>query len=339
MTLPNTSSPETATLSEHVWALILAGGEGNRLRKLTTKPCGTAVPKQFCSLAGGRALLEDAIARARGIAPADHICTIVAQQHREWWSDMLDDHSAKNVIVQPRNRGTGIGILYSVLHIAARDPAARILILPADHCVLDEQVLRKSLVEALNQLQHGADVPILLGLEPDHSDCELGYILPGGRDGSGTQAVARFIEKPDLALAGEIISEGALWNTFIMAASVRALVDMFMGRYATLALEMQMLVSRALSAGAGGAGWPALVNLYERLPSLDFSRDLLEGQESALRLLRVPACGWSDLGTPIRVAETLRRLPPEHSSRHGRTAPFVNLATQHALFELSAATG
>lgn len=339
MTLPNTLAPQTAASSEHMWALILAGGEGNRLRKLTTKPCGTAVPKQFCSLAGGRALLEDAIARARGIAPADHICTIVAQQHREWWSDMLDDHSAKNVIVQPRNRGTGIGILYSVLHIAARDPAARILILPADHCVLDEQVLRKSLVEALNQLQHGADVPILLGLEPDNSDCELGYILPGGRDGSGTQAVARFIEKPDLALAGEIISEGALWNTFIMAASVRALVDMFMGRYATLALEMQMVVSRALSACAGGAGWPALVDMYERLPSLDFSRDLLEGQESALRLLRVPACGWSDLGTPGRVAETLRRLPPEHSSRHGRTAPFVNLATQHALFELSAATG
>src|SRR5690606_23968627 len=34
--------------AQHVWALILAGGDGSRLRALTTKPCGTAVPKQFC---------------------------------------------------------------------------------------------------------------------------------------------------------------------------------------------------------------------------------------------------------------------------------------------------
>jgi hypothetical protein len=48
--------------------------------------------------------------------------------------------------------------------------------------------------------------------------------------------------------------------------------------------------------------------LYRVLPSLDFSKDVLTGQEASLQLVSVPACGWSDLGTPIRLERTLRRL-------------------------------
>ena len=99
--------------SPHVWALVLAAGDGSRLRALTTKPCGTAVPKQFCSLHGGRSLVEDAVGRATGLVPSERICAIVAEQHRQWWSEMhfLDRLPTGNVIVQPRNRGTAIGIL------------------------------------------------------------------------------------------------------------------------------------------------------------------------------------------------------------------------------------
>ena len=73
--------------ARHVWSLVLAGGDGNRLRALTTKPCGTSVPKQYCSLHGGHSLLEDAIARAQRVVAPDRVCTIVAQQHREWWTE------------------------------------------------------------------------------------------------------------------------------------------------------------------------------------------------------------------------------------------------------------
>ena len=130
---------------EHVWCVVLAGGEGTRLRALTTRSCGTPVPKQFCSLQGGRTLLEDAVARAAQVVDSDHICAIVAQQHREWWTHALRDMPRENVIVQPRNKGTAIGVLYSLLHILARDPDARVLLLPADHYVRDEAVLRHSL--------------------------------------------------------------------------------------------------------------------------------------------------------------------------------------------------
>ncbi|MFL6551311.1 MAG: sugar phosphate nucleotidyltransferase [Povalibacter sp.] len=334
---PHREEVRVPHVSDHAWALVLAGGEGTRLRQLTTTHCGTSVPKQFCSLAGGQTLLEEAIARAHGLIPHERICSIVAQQHRQWWSTLLANQSSRNLLVQPRGRGTGIGILYSILQIAARDPEARILILPADHHVLDELILRQGLRIALGRLEQSSEAPILVGMAPERVDSELGYILPGTRDEFGTQRVARFIEKPDYSVASAIVNEGALWNTFIVAASVQSLIEMFMRRYAPLVLEMQVIISRAVSSDSMGASyWPAIVDLYERLPSIDFSTDLLEGNEHSLRVLRVPDCGWSDLGTPHRVAETLRRLPPEypmHRPVQPSTTPFVNLAAQQALYE------
>jgi mannose-1-phosphate guanylyltransferase len=238
------------------------------------------------------------------------------------------------VIVQPRNRGTAIGVLYSLLHIQHRDPHARVVLLPADHYVRDEAALRGALLAALARTARDAKRPVLLGVEPDEIDPELGYILPSAADPLGGCTVARFVEKPEPARAAEIIAAGGLWNSFIIAAAASALVDLFLPRYAPLLTEMQLIVSRGLATGSPTAAWPAIVDMYERLPQLDFSRDLLQGQEHKLLVMAAPACGWSDLGTPRRVGETLRRI---HASDHHRAesprTPYVNLAAQHAMRE------
>ena len=323
---------------EHVWSVVLAGGDGTRLRALTTAPCGTPVPKQFCSLQGGRTLLEDAIARAAGVVKEERICAIVAQQHRRWWAPALQRMATGNIIVQPRNKGTAIGVLFSLLNVIARDPRARVLLLPADHYVRDEVVLRQSLRLALARLEADDSKPVLLGLEPDEADPELGYIIPGERDPLGGRLVGRFVEKPDQQSAKEIIASGGLWNTFIIAASAQALLNMYTQRYAPIVMEMQVIMSRAANAGLPpAAGWAALAEMYDRLPEVDFSRHLLEGRESHLRVVRVPACGWSDLGTPKRVGETVRRLKIVARSHHTHdgemTGTLINLAARHAHME------
>lgn len=328
--------------AQHVWALILAGGDGSRLRALTTKPCGTAVPKQFCSLNGGRSLLEEAILRASMLAPPERICTIVAQQHRQWWSESreLSRLPEQNLIVQPRNRGTGLGILFSVLHILARDPEARIVMLPSDHYVRDEPVLRDALKLALQRVEEGKDQPVLLGIEPDMSDTDLGYIVPGGPDIAGGQRVSKFVEKPHADLAAELIEQGALWNAFIIAATGQTLLNMFLPRYSAMVMEMQIILSRHLSLGLPAGGWPSLVDLYMRLPSLDFSRDILEHRVDKLCVVRVPPCGWSDLGTPRRVGETLQHLQTRAStSAEWSPSQLLSLAAQHAQFERIAQLG
>jgi mannose-1-phosphate guanylyltransferase len=336
--LPDNPRPTASqsTGDDHTWALVLAAGEGSRLRSLTTRPCGTSVPKQFCSLRGGHTLLEDALKRGAGITAGERICTIVAQQHREWWAEPLRHLAPSNVIVQPRNRGTGIGLLYSLLHILPRDPHANVVLLPADHYVRDEVILRDAIELALRRLAADGTAPVLLGVEPEEIDTELGYILPGRSDTLGGQEVARFIEKPNAVLARDVIDAGGVWNTFIIAASVKSLLDLFMPRFAPLVMEMQLIMNRASSVGLPAvASWAALVDLYERLPQVDFSRDVLEGREGCLRVVNVPSCGWSDLGTPKRVAETLQRIPLDTANLDLDGASIassvvINLAVQHA---------
>jgi mannose-1-phosphate guanylyltransferase len=330
----------TVPEARHVWSLVLAGGEGNRLRALTTKPCGTSVPKQYCSLHGGHSLLEDAIERAQRLVSPDRVCTIVAQQHREWWTEcppLLEALEQGNLIVQPRNLGTGIGILYSLLHILAKDPHARVVLLPADHYVRDEDILNGALLQAIDRLDRNAERPVLLGLQPEEPDTELGYVLPGEPDPFGGHSVARFIEKPGYSVAREIIDAGGLWNTFIMVAAARTLLDLYMPRFAPIVMEMQVSLANGRTAGSPTGSWPALLSLYERLPELDFSRDLLEGHAADLCVMRVPSCGWSDLGTPRRVGEIVQRLGSDESADweladRSLAAARVNLAAQHAHF-------
>jgi mannose-1-phosphate guanylyltransferase len=322
------------TRTANVWAIVLAAGEGSRLRDLTTSPDGTAIPKQFCSLFGARSLLEDAIARAGSVVPAQHICTIVADQHRTLWSQNAGVRTlpARNVFAQPDNRGTAIGVLYSLLHVLNQDSDAQVVLVPADHYVEAESTLARSLRAAIDRLERSPSQVVLLGLEPEDADPELGYILPGAADPHGGYAVAQFIEKPSTAEAREIIAKGGLWNAFIVGASARTLLHLFLPRFATIVTEMQLLLGRYLTVPGGD--WIPLIDFYERLPLLDFSRDILQDQTARLSVLPVPRCGWNDLGTPRRVGQTLRRAGSSRTTADSLPHPAcLNLAVQYHRLE------
>lgn len=314
----------------HNWALVLAAGEGSRLQVLTTTASGIAVPKQFCSLGGGASLLHDALRRARVIAPPERTCVVVAAQHRRWWEGLACSIPPQNIIVQPRNRGTANGILLPLLRILHRDHAATLLVMPSDHYVRNEAVLASGLRLAATQAAQQHDGIVLLGFTPEEVDPELGYIVPEGDGSPVLREVQQFIEKPSAASARELIERGGLWNSFIFAVRGHALLRIFEERCPEIVMEMRDIVARARTDGATVD--PLLAELYERLPLLDFSRDIVERCASQLRVLRIPACGWSDLGTPRRVAETLHRGRPHRASSpeplHG--GGFLNLAAQYA---------
>jgi len=315
------------------WAVVLAAGEGTRLATLTRDAAGNSVPKQFCSLNGGPALVHDALQRARHVAPPEQVCAIVAQQHARYWRKALHHLPIGNVIVQPQNRGTANGVLLCVLSILERDPLARIVFLPADHFVLDENALARALRDLGAYLNHNPDGLTLIGIAPDEADPELGYIVPGRALSDGARLVTRFVEKPSLAVARQLLEGKALWNSFIFAATGAALLSLLRTHMAVEVEEMATALARD-----GQAVQPsALVELYERLPTVDFSRDVVQQAPQVLRVMAAPACGWNDLGTPRRVAETLRRLG--HAAHDGidsgsvRQLPrlgLISLAAQHA---------
>ena len=324
------------TGQQRTWALALAAGDGTRLATLTTDADGRSVPKQFCSLNGGHSLLEDAMNRGRRIVPRERLCAIVAADHRRYWQPTLWALPSSNVIVQPRNCGTAIGILLAVLRILERDPLARILFLPADHYVRDENALAGSLRDAANLVTRNPDALALVGIEPEEADPELGYIVPGTASADGAHNVERFVEKPDATVARSLLKKGALWNSFIFAGAGPALLGMLRKRMPEIVEQIQTALARDACEGAQSN---ALADLYAELPSVDFSRTVLQDAGSELRVISAPACGWSDLGTPKRVLDTLKRI------EHGRmdhvtpqvprpsfitTPAFMNLAAQRA---------
>ncbi|HVY24474.1 MAG TPA: sugar phosphate nucleotidyltransferase [Steroidobacteraceae bacterium] len=313
------------SIKENAWVILLAGGEGVRLRPLTTRG-GVAVPKQFCSLYGGPSLLQETLHRAAKLATHPHVCAVVTERHRQWWEQQLWPLDEKNILVQPASRGTAHGILFPLLHIMQRDPDAQVIVLPCDHYVRDEAVLNEAIRHALLHVRLNDSHPVLLGIEPEHPDPELGYIVPAPVRGSAVSKVLKFVEKPTVQRANELICDGALWNAFIIVSSVRALLKMYEERMKDMVEEMRIALQRQREGNS-----MALVDLYQRLPVLDFSRYILQSEEHALRVLSVPPCGWSDLGTPDRVGAALRHLPGDIrvSAAHATTI-HVNLAAQHA---------
>jgi mannose-1-phosphate guanylyltransferase len=323
------------TSTGNTWAMVLAAGDGNRLRSLTTDRDGVAVPKQFCSLRGGRSLLHETLDRGLAIAGRERTVAIVADAHYRWWSPLAGaELPAANLVAQPRNRGTGNGILLPLLHIVNRDPDARVVILPSDHFVRREGVLRAHVRRAARELGRYEREIVLLGIAPEEPDPELGWVEPAADDGAGFRTVARFVEKPAVDVARELQRRGGLWNSFIMAARAQALLDL----YATSFPEVVMAMVGAMRADAEGWSSGGLRDLYDDLPDIDFSRHVIAGAEARLRLLPVPACGWSDLGTPERVARTLTRLAPPARARERRAfmPAFLNLADAHLRLQASA---
>jgi mannose-1-phosphate guanylyltransferase len=318
------------SVSGATWVIVLAAGDGRRLHSLTTNAAGMAVPKQFCSLRGGDSLLRDAMKRAEAVARRQHICLIVAEQHRTWWTPALEDVDRSNLIVQPRNCGTANGILLPLLHIVRRDPEARIVLLPSDHHVDNERVLADALRRATRLLQAMSRQILLLGFSPEQADPELGYIVPGDQVGRSLSTVRRFVEKPSTARARRLIKSGALWNSFIMAARAGALLALFQARIPRAFKDLQEAVARDCAHPYDPA---ATSGCYQHLADVDFSRSVLAGAESMLRVLPVAPCGWNDLGTPTRLAETLQRLPRQRKLPPESVNPlagFLNLSLQHA---------
>jgi len=170
---------------------------------------------------------------------------------------------------------------------------------------------------------------VLVGIEPDDPDPELGYIVPGRALRGGAYGVQRFIEKPPVALANNLLAAGALWNSFIFAGHASSLLGLFRQRTPESVDAIGTALARQDQARA-------LASLYEGLPVLDFSRAITQGGEALLSVVASPSCGWSDLGTPKRVAQALERLnlySTKSQAFPGPTAQapgLINLAAEHA---------
>lgn len=277
------------------WAILLAGGEGARVRDLTRDEAGRPAPKQFCRIRGHKTLLERALDRARSVTQDARILPLVQASHAQWWQPGLAGFPPDNVVQEPGNRGTGLAILRGVLRILSRDPEATIVILPTDHGAEDEDALCDAIGQTAEAAAEWPRHTILLGMPPGGSHTDYGWIVPSRAARFGTAAVAGFYEKPDPNIARRLARSGALINAFILAGTGPALLGLY-----SFALPELLLTGFASELDS-------VFDCSFDLAYRDFSRDVLERSTNHLRVLRAPACGWSDLGTPDRLRDWLER--------------------------------
>ena len=302
---------------------MLGAGDGTRLQSLTRHE-GVPVPKQYCTLDGRRSLLQLALDRAKRVVATSSVIAVVAERHRRWWARDLRPLPPRNTVVQPENRGTGVGVLLPLLEVQRRDPRGRAVVLPSDHWVEHEGVLAEAIDSAFELLEQDPSRILLLGMSPDQPEPGYGWIVPGPAFSANgnlpLHAVDAFVEKPDVETAIRLMGRGGLWNSFLIVATVPALIDLY-------ARRLPHLVG-LLGAAVQDESCLTLAGLYAGLDHHDFSRDLLQGSEPDLGVVHVPLCGWTDLGTPVRVAACVRRsaVRPVDARGATRATDRVNLA-------------
>jgi mannose-1-phosphate guanylyltransferase len=289
----------------NIWAVVLAGGDGRRLSALTRSDSGICTPKQYCSLNGGRSLLQLSLQRALAVTSRKHIVTVVTEAHRHWWESELLRLPYSPIVVEPCNRGTGLGVLLPLLVIARADPEAGVIFIPSDHYVEHEDLLAEYLRQATAPETLDSDKLTLLGITPNAPDSGFGYISPVPDSGVGMRPVQQFIEKPDEATAAELFRAGGVWNSGIVAGRISQFLALYPASTSQMILELSAIVERWTDSRAACA---ELACIYPCHPALDFSRDVLQKSAQHLQFLTVPPCGWNDVGTPARLVQALRTV-------------------------------
>jgi mannose-1-phosphate guanylyltransferase len=306
------------------WGVVLAGGDGVRLRPLIRHVYGDDRPKQFCSLYGGMTLLEQTRRRAQRIIRDEQIIFSLNRVHEEFYLRPLVDCPSQRV-VQPRNRGTAPAILSSLLLIARKDPEATVAVFPSDHHYSDESVIAEAVESAFELSHREPDSVILVGANPSGPEIEYGWIEIGepAQGRLDSFRVRGFYEKPTPQLARYLLDRGSLWNTFVIVGKALAFLEMICSAMPGLLKAFQH--------------WPALHapgeevriddSLYARIPFADFSRQVLSLEPQRLTVQRLGPVSWSDLGDCERAVAALSRsgIEPDWMTSWRAAEPLATL--------------
>lgn len=288
------------------WAIVLAGGDGVRLRPLVRRLFGDERPKQFAPLMGPGSLLRQTLDRVARLVPPERTVVVSRSDHARYIATELAGSPPPRVLFQPANRGTGAGVLFPAHWIRQRAADATVVVFPSDHFILEERAFMAHTAEVVAFVDRHPEWLVLLGAEPTEPESEYGWINPGDRLGetkSGPiRRVRRFWEKPDTNSAQGCLAAGWLWNTFVFVAKVSRLIDA--GQELLPALHERLARSCAF-VGTEHEAW-AIRQAYALAPTCSFSRSILEDCPPYLAVSQLPHLTWSDLGTAPRVLATLR---------------------------------
>ena len=293
--------------------MVLAGGEGSRLRPLIRRALGEERPPQYVPLLGRRSLLGETLDRVALRIPAARTVVMTVRAHvPHLAAEFTGVSDPPYVLVQPRDRGTAPAVLHAARWIARRDPEATLALFPADHFVLGAATFMAHVLDVARATAAACpDRVVLLGATPtwagsDHGWIEVGAPIDGAAEllsavrEIGVEPADRPGDSPgDLdelapSLAGR-------WNTGVAVGPAAAFVTLG----ARTLPEASALLDRAHTPEEPDAS--ALREAYAPMPAASFE-EMAAADPGRLAVSSLPRLTWCDLGRPDGLLGVLARM-------------------------------
>ena len=267
--------------------VLLCGGAGSRLWPLSRK----SFPKQFVRMVSNQSLFQAAVQRFSGSGFSDPLI-ITGEPFRFVVTEQLDEiHvAASGIMIEPFGRNTAPAALLAALHVAKTDPEGILLLAPSDHAVDDDDDFRAAVLKGKAAAEEGRIVTF--GVKPTQPATGYGWIETSGSDETGTQDLKRFVEKPALEVAQEMLEAGHfLWNSGVFLAKAKCLIDACR-QHAPEVLDAVQSAFESVEVDQGisricSDSWSAVPDI-----SIDYA--VME-KAANLSVVKLDG-GWSDLG-------------------------------------------
>jgi mannose-1-phosphate guanylyltransferase/mannose-6-phosphate isomerase len=268
-------------------AVILAGGSGTRLWPASRR----ARPKQFISFEGGETLLGSALRRAALVADGG-ITIVTAAAHVAQTQQVIEASGTRaQILAEPMAKNTAAAIGLAAATIERTDPAASLVILPADQRVADAAGFAAAVTAGLAAVERD-DVIATIGIVPTRPETGFGYLEVADATPAHVTPVLRFVEKPDRETAERYVAAGTyLWNAGMFLVTARRVM-------AELDAHLEITAGAVRAAAAGTV---RVEDAYAALPAISFDHAVMERTS---RVVTVPAAiGWDDVGSWAAVAD------------------------------------
>lgn len=283
-------------MQQHNYAVILAGGRGERFWPLST----AQRPKQFISLFGGRPLLTLALDRLEGVVPPERTLIITAEDLLPATAGAARHLPPENLIGEPCGRDTAAACALACGLVAARDPEGVVAILTADQLMTDIETFRQTLRDSFAAAADGKHI-VTIGIPPTWPATGFGYIEAGERLSydmvTDFHKAQRFVEKPDEQTATSYLESGNYsWNAGMFIWHVNAM----RAALTTFVPELLELLEITAAARDCVALQERLREVYPTIKRISIDYAVMERADNII--MAQGAFGWDDVGTWPAVA-------------------------------------
>ena len=195
-----------------LYATIMAGGSGTRFWPASRRQ----KPKQLLNLVGDGSMLQATVARLNGLCDNNQILVLTNQRLVEATKSQLPALDLNGIVGEPCKRDTAPCIGVAAAMIAANDPDAAMLVMPADHVIQQVDKFHQAVKTGLEVLEQDETRIVTFGIKPTYPAQVFGYIQRDAELANDVWKVKQFREKPDLKTAESFVQSGEFyWNAGI----------------------------------------------------------------------------------------------------------------------------